>query len=242
LTSAFPKTKLSAIQASRSEDPAERRDAFEAIIAAYWKPVYKYVRMRWNRSSEDAQDLTQGFFTDVLAKHFFDRYDPAKARFRTFLRTCLDAFIANQDKAAKRIKRGGDARVLSVDFASAERGLDSLVFTTTESPDHFFHQEWVRTLFELAVQELQESCNTKGKAIYFKIFERYDLESVEDEDRITYDQLAAEFGITVTQVTNYLASARREFRRLILDKLRRITTTVEEFRYEARALLGIDLR
>ena len=56
---------------------------------------------------EDAQDLTQEFFTRAFEREYLSRYDPAKARFRTFVRTCLDGFLANEDKAAARLKRGG---------------------------------------------------------------------------------------------------------------------------------------
>ena len=98
----FPITRLSAIVAAGSADQAERARAFEVLVSAYWMPVYKYIRIKWNRSTEDAQDLTQGFFTAAIEKNFFGRYDPSKAKFRTFLRTCLDGYIANEHKAAGR--------------------------------------------------------------------------------------------------------------------------------------------
>src|SRR5579864_8145542 len=103
--SRFPETRRSAILDLASEDPARLAAASETLIAGYWKPVYKYIRVRWNQSNEDAKDLTQAFFTRVLEKQFFTAYDPAKARFRTYLRTCLDAFLSNESKAASRVKR-----------------------------------------------------------------------------------------------------------------------------------------
>lgn len=115
----FPTTRWSAIVAARSDNADERRRAFETLIAAYWKPVYKYIRLRWGKSNEDAKDATQEFFARVMEKEFLASYDPAKARLRTFLRVCLDGFVANLDKAAHRIKRGGDAQILSLDFETA---------------------------------------------------------------------------------------------------------------------------
>ena len=94
----FPVTRLSAIIASSSANQEERTRAFEVLVSAYWMPVYKYVRIKWNKQSEDARDLTQGFFAEAIEKNFFGRYDPKKARFRTFLRTCLDGFVANENK------------------------------------------------------------------------------------------------------------------------------------------------
>jgi hypothetical protein len=76
--------------------------------------------------------------------------------------------------------------------------------------------------------------------IQFELFELYDLE--DDDPKPSYSQLAAKFGLATTDVTNYLAFARREFRRCVLDQLREMTATDQEFRREAQALLGVDIR
>ena len=240
--SQFPATRWSAIVATRSNDPSERRHAFEAIVATYWKPVYKYIRMKWHMSNEDAKDLTQGFFTTAIEKEYLQGFDPTKARFRTFLRTCLDGFVANEEKAAHRIKRGGGAKILSLDFDSAENEMKFAQIPTNDSMDDYFDKEWIRSLFSVAVEELRKVCETKNKSIYFSIFERYDLSEASSAGKLTYDDLASEFKLPTTKVTNYLAYARREFRRILLDKLREITLTEEEFQSEARSLLGMDLR
>ncbi|HET6372251.1 MAG TPA: sigma-70 family RNA polymerase sigma factor [Candidatus Polarisedimenticolia bacterium] len=233
----FPTTHWSAVIGSSSPDADERLRSFETLVTAYWKPVYKYVRVKWSKTSEDAADLTQEFFTRALEKEFFAPFDPVKGRFRTFLRTCLDRFLANEHKSAKRLKRGGEAILLSLDFDGAEGELRGVDLPSTESPDRFFDTEWVRGLFELAVAALRDYCRLEGKEPHFRIFERYDLQA-ESSDRPTYADLAKELGLPVTQVTNHLAFARREFRRLLLAKLREITVSDEEFRKEARLLLG----
>jgi hypothetical protein len=94
----FPPTRWSVIETARSGDSGERDRALETLFAAYWKPVYKYVRLRWNRPAEDAQDLTQGFFLELLEREMLLRYDPKKSRLRTYLRLCVDGFVMNQDK------------------------------------------------------------------------------------------------------------------------------------------------
>src|SRR2546425_10347823 len=68
----FPPTRWSAIVAARGDDPAERTRAFETIVAAYWKPVYKYIRARWGKNNEAAKDLTQEFFARVMEKGLID--------------------------------------------------------------------------------------------------------------------------------------------------------------------------
>ena len=136
---AFPSTRWSLIVAARSPESEQRQRALDLLIAAYWKPVYKYIRLRWNKDSEQAKDLTQEFFTRLLEKDFLDSFDPARSRLRTFLRVCVDRFLANQEKAAQRLKRGGDMQLLSLDFESAEGELKQI-----DVPDPDKVEEWLR--------------------------------------------------------------------------------------------------
>jgi DNA-directed RNA polymerase specialized sigma24 family protein len=227
----FPSTRHSVLNAVRSTEHIERTRAWGALIEAYWKPVYIHVRMKWRASNEDAADLTQGFFTLAMEKSFFDGYDAARASFRTFLRTCLDGYVSNEQKAATRIKRGGTLPML--DFDTAERELARAVDSGLTA-EECFHREWVRSLFGLAVDALRQAYEAEGKQPYFRVFQRYDL----DEEKVTYDQLAIELGLNYTDVVNYLAAARRRFRKILLDKLREITADEREFEAEARYLLG----
>lgn len=240
--SSFPTTQMTAIVGLRSDDPSIRFHATELMAAVYWKPIYKYIRLKWNKSSEDAKDLTQGFFTRALEKDFLESYDPSKARFRTFLRTCVDGYVSNEEKAAHRIKRGGDCPVESVDFNSAEMELKVSKLPAGRSMEEYFYREWIRSLFSMAVEILRQECAAADKTTYFQVFEKYDLNEEGTSERITYESVATEVGIPVSQVTNYLAYARREFRRIVLEKLREITASDEEFRNEARWVLGADLK
>ena len=103
----FPPTRLSVVARTRSADAETRRLAFATLIEAYWKPVYKYLRLKWRLDPEQAADLTQDFFAGTLEKDVLGRYDAERARFRTYLRLCLDGFVSNARKAEGRLKRGG---------------------------------------------------------------------------------------------------------------------------------------
>ncbi|HLZ12514.1 MAG TPA: sigma factor [Candidatus Acidoferrum sp.] len=102
----FPVTRLSVVAAARSSDAAERSLALETLFAAYWKPIYKYLRLKYAQAPPDAQDLTQGFFAELLERGLLAKFDPAKSRLRTYLRLCADSFALNEIKAASRKKRG----------------------------------------------------------------------------------------------------------------------------------------
>jgi len=236
----FPQTRRSVLEAVRSIDAEERERALESLCAAYWRPVYKYVRLRWNRPPEDAQDLTQGFFADLLERELLEAFDPAKSRLRTYLRLCVDSFVINEEKAARRQKRGGYSVHLALDFAGAENELgaaviDPAAIPSPDSLEEFFEKEWIRSLFALAVEELRKLCREKERDRTFRLFEAYDLDGVEN---ISYEKLAQEYGIPVTDVTNALAWARREFRRIALENLREISGSEEEYRREAKSVFG----
>ena len=234
----FPVTNHSAIIGARSDDQLTRRRAFDTILASYWKPAYKYIRLKWQADNEDAKDLTQGFFANAFEKNHFASYDATKASFQTFLRTCLDGFVANERKAGRRLKRGGDMDHYQLDFATAETELAAHA-STDLSPEDYFHREWVRWMFTLAVDALRQRCEESGRNVHFQLFERYDLR---DDANVSYASLGEEFNLDTATVNNYLAAVRRDFRRVVVEKLREITATDEEFRTEARSLLGVDVK
>jgi len=240
----FPPTRRSVIEAARSIDAEERQHALETLCAAYWKPVYKYVRWRWNRPADAAQDLTQGFFAELLERGLLDKFDAKRSRLRTYLRVCVDSFVMNEDKAGRRLKRGGNVFHVALDFAGAEEEfgatvMDSALIPSPESLEEFFEKEWVRSLFALAVDDLRELCVMRERERTFHLFEAYDLEG---NEKSSYEQLSRDYGIPVTEVTNALAWARREFRKIALGHLRELCGSEEEFHREARTAFGWDAK
>jgi RNA polymerase sigma factor (sigma-70 family) len=232
----LPATRHSILAAVRSEDLDVRRDGFETLVAVYWKPVYKYLRLKWHTSADDAADVTQEFFARAIEKGFFDAYDPSKSRFRTFLRLCLDRFMANERKAAGRLKRGGARILVSLDFETAEGELRQRDVAVPNDLDEYFHREWIRSLLAVAVDDLRIEYERAGKTTQFQVWKRYDLDAPASQETPGYAAVAKEFGVTVMDVTNYLAAARKAFRRRLFDRLRAICGE-EEFETEARHLL-----
>ncbi len=236
---AFPLTRHSVVRAIASADPEARARAYDAIVRSYWRPVYAYIRVRWHRDPPDAQDLTQEFFARALEKEYLARYDQSKARFRTFVRTCLEAFLSKDHEAAHRQKRGGGVQIESLDFARADADLAAHLRSDGEDPETWFRREWTRALFADAVERLRVECEAADRLRAFEAFVRYDIDGPDAPERPTYAALARDLGMPVTEVTNQLAWARRTFRAGVLEAIRAFCATDEEFRAEARDLLGI---
>jgi DNA-directed RNA polymerase specialized sigma24 family protein len=234
----FPATRYSVIERIRGVDPDARRLAFGDLVEGYWKPVYKHLRVTWRLDSDEARDLTQGFFTDAFQKSWLEKFDPDKARFRTFVRVCADRFVMNARQAASRQKRGGAAQIVPLDFDGADREILSRRGPASAEPDEYFHQEFVRALFERSLAAVRIEFEATGRAVHYSLFERYDLSPVTG---VSYAQLANEFNLTTAQVTNYLAQIRRAFRARALEALRGLCGSDAEYRREARELFGVDV-
>jgi len=236
----FPHTRWSVIAAARSNDSADRARALDVLFAAYWKPVYKYIRLKFSKAPDEAQDLTQGFFMELFERDLLARFDAEKSRLRTYVRLCVDSFVLNETKHAQRQKRGGEAVHLALDYPAAEgevnaQTIDPASIPSPEQFEEFFEKEWIRSLFSSAVDELREFCETRGKHTAFALFEIYDLSG---DETLTYAQMAETRGLSVSGITNQLAWARREFRRFAKQQLRAICATDEEFARECKELFG----
>ena len=235
---AFPTTRGSVIAAAHDYDPERRRAALETLVTVYWRPVYTRLRLKWGAEPADAEDLTQEFFARAMERDFFGDYVPERSRFRTFLRVCLDRFASNARRADRRLKRGGGAILVPLDTASAERELGAAAVTDPEDADRWFDREWIRSLFEASVDALRRNTAGTPREIRYRVFLRHDIQPARDEERPSYREVADELGIPVTQVTNHLAWARRELRRLVLERLAVVAGSDAEVREEAEILFG----
>ena len=214
----FPSTQVSLI-ASAAGEPL----AMERVVALYWKPVYKFIRLKFRKDNEAAKDLTQGFFASALEREFFQRFDPSKAGFRTYLRLAVERFAATQHESDNRQKRGGGVEFVDLDVEQAGTG----------SPEEMFLEEWRRQLFTLAIEDLRAECALAGKHTEWHVFEAYDLA---EGDRPSYAELARRHGVPETSITNYLAWARRRLRTFVTERLCGVTSGERELREEMHRL------
>ena len=151
----------------------------------------------------------QGFFIALIEQEILARYDSNRAPFRPYLRACLDQFVWKGLERNRSEKRGGRTTIVPLDEeALAEAG--------GGRPDEIFHREWQREMFVLAAEDLRRLCDETDRGVRYQIFAAYDLS---DEPRPTYEELASAHGVPITAVTNHLAWARREWRRLLEARL-----------------------
>ena len=139
----FPDTRVSLVENLSSADASTRDRAVGLVVAAYRAPVVAVLRRQWSLDLADAEDLAHDFFAHALERAWLARYDPARGRFRTFLRTCLQAYASTAHEAAGRQKRGGHLRPVALDDETAadpdlvedEEAEDTGAVDLPETPD-----------------------------------------------------------------------------------------------------------
>jgi hypothetical protein len=217
----------------RSPNESDRTRAFELIIATHWRSIYKYIRRRWNRSSDDAKGLTLGFLSRIMQKGFFDRYDPGRTRFRAFLQAQVDSFVSIGHHPSS------ESALQPLDFSTAEEELAHDPLASNRSDVELFDSEWVRSLFTLAIEQLHSTLESQGKLLHFKLFQRFDLQDRSSEEPISLEHLAQEFSLSTTEAASCLADTRQSLNTIVLDLIRSFTSSNNEFRQEARSVFGL---
>lgn len=233
----LPTTSHTRLASIRGGDPARRDAELERLVRLYWKPVYVLVRRARTATNEDAKDLTQDFFAEVvLSEGFAERYTPERGSFRSYLKGALRNFLSRRTRDDSREKRGGHVRISSLQIRDSDLQ-DILPDDQSIRPEEVFDAAWRGVVLARAADHLKERLTAQGKAGYFEVFRRYDLEPV--EGRTSYETVARELSISVDDVKNYLTRSREEFRGSVRAVLCESVGSPEDLSAEWDALFGV---
>jgi len=220
------------LRAGRGDSP-EAAEALERLCRTYWYPLYVYVR-RQGHGPHDAQDLTQEFFARLLRLNSLEAVTPHKGRFRTFLLTSLQHFLADARDAARAVKRGSGQPLLSLDDDTAERRY-RLEPATDDSPEVLYDRRWVLALLEQALARLRQEYAAVGKTRHFEQMKAF-LEGPPAEG--DYDRVAAALGLNSGAVTVAVHRLRQRYRDLVRAEIAQTVAGPEELADELRHLFG----
>ena len=230
----FRTTRWTLVRAAGGAPESERRSALESLCAAYWPPVYAFVR-RQGATPVLAEDLTQGFFARLLEKDGLRQADPERGRFRSFLLGALRHFLANEDERERAQKRGGGRALLSLD-SCALRGIEDglgLEPPSDPTPEREFERAWARSVLERARERLAEEQAQAGKSPQWRALEPH---LARHDERGQGAGLAQTLGISENAVRVALHRLRRRFGELVRDEVRE-TVGPGEVEDEVRVLL-----
>lgn len=209
---AFPKTRWSLVVHAQGGDLAEDQSAssatsaLESLCAAYWKPIYAYVR-RSGFGVEDAEDITQDFIAWFIAKDHLAEVDPSKGRLRSYFLAVLRRYVADQRRRVNALKRGGKQQIISIDQREAEHGYD-LLPADSSTPDEAFEKRWALSLMEGAIAKLRDEHLRKNNLPLFEVLSPF-LQNRPDPR--SYDEAASTLGTSVAAIKMQVHRMRKRF-------------------------------
>ncbi len=192
----------------------DSREALESLCTVYWYPLYAYVRRRISDVNE-AQDLTQAFFAELLEKNYVGSATPQRGRFRAFLLTALKHFLSKQRDKAKAKKRGGGRVPIRLDFASGDSRC-SVEPAGGLAPEEVYHRRWAATLLELVLARLEREFAEVGKQAQFEQLKRF---VIGQHEGATYADAGRILGTTEAAAKMAVHRMRRRYRRLLRDEV-----------------------
>jgi RNA polymerase sigma factor (sigma-70 family) len=211
----FASTQWSIVLAAKDAKSPRAADAMAALCATYWRPLYAYVR-RCGRSVEDAQDLTQSFFSRLLDKDCLQHVDPTLGKFRSFLLASLKNFIASEWKRERALKRGGSADLVSIEEMTRAEDHYAASLTFHETPERVYERNWALALLQRTTLRLADEFAAAGKGRVFEMLKPY---LTGDRDT-SYSQAAADLGISEVTVRVSVHRMRGRFRDLLQEEVR----------------------
>jgi len=230
----FSTTHWSVVLTAGQRELPQANEALEKLCRAYWYPLYVYVR-RQGSSPEDAQDVTQEFFSRLLEKNFLAQADRDRGRFRSFLLVSLKNFMINEWKRAGRLKRGGGLEFLSIDASRAE---DRYAVEPGDEPDSdaAYEERWAVTLIEQVLAALRQEFDDAGKAPLFDELKGFIWG---DKSVASYAEIGQQLKLTEGNVKVAVHRLRQRFRELLRAEVAHTVARPEDVDEELRHLITV---
>ncbi len=227
----FATTQWSLVLAAGEGANSKSDRALEKLCRTYWPPLYAYVRRRVSDLHE-AQDLTQAFFERLLEKRFLAQADPERGRFRAFLITAFQHFLAKEWDKARAQKRGGGLLTFSLDFASQDSSGNN--FATDLTAERLYERQWAITLLHRVMSRLQREMERSGKVRQFQVLK----ELIGGSGDSSYAAAAGELDISESAARMAASRMRGFYRELLRDEIAQTVSTPEEIDDEVRHLFA----
>ncbi len=210
------------------------QEALETLCRLYWYPLYAYVRRR-GYGPEEAQDLTQGFFAQILQRNDVAQADRNKGRFRSFLLGAMNHFLAYEWRKAHAAKRGGGRTFIALDDPAVEERYRR-ESSSDVTPERAYERRWAVTLFDRALTRLQTEWNSAGKGAQFDALKRFLSDEAGEGE---YAEVAKGLQMTPGAVAVAVHRLRQSYRETVRDEVAQTVSGPEELEDELRHLLDV---
>jgi RNA polymerase sigma-70 factor (ECF subfamily) len=230
----FASTNWSLVQRAGQKGGKDSSAALADLCERYWYPLYAFLR-RKGLSQDRAEDLTQGFFTQLIDKQVIGQAEPLRGRFRSFLLTSMENFLVNDLDRANALKRGGGRPILSLDLEGCESKLASASGHAHElTPEKVFDRAWAIELLEIVMGRLASESAAKGKAEQFEVLRSF----LSGDSDTSYEQAAATLGISQPAARQAVHRLRSRFGELLRQEVTDTVADENEVEDEIRGLFS----
>jgi RNA polymerase sigma-70 factor (ECF subfamily) len=189
-------------------------DALEQLCRIYWYPLYVYVRRR-GHGPHEAEDLTQEFFARLLERRWLAGIQPEGGRFRSFLLTMLNRFLANEWDRTQALKRGGGQVLVSLDELAPEDRYGREP-ATRETPELAFDRAWAVTMLDQALASLRREADAERRSTQFELLHPFLSREAGDGE---YDLVAGQLGVSPGAVAVAVHRLRRRYREQVRQEV-----------------------
>ncbi|MGD8376817.1 MAG: sigma-70 family RNA polymerase sigma factor, partial [Acidobacteriota bacterium] len=228
----FVTTRWSLVVAAGNREVPGWREALADLCGTYWYPIYAYAR-RLGKDPEEAQDLTQEFFTRLLERNALTHVRREKGRFRSFLLASFKNFVTDEARRALAKKRGGGQAPLPFELETAE-GRYLREPSHDETPDKIFERRWAMALLERSVERLRREHEEERRKHSFDVLRQF----LPGGSAVPYAEAARQLGVGEVAMKVTIHRFRRRFRTVLLDEIAHTVQTPEEVDEEVRHLMA----
>jgi DNA-directed RNA polymerase specialized sigma24 family protein len=230
---AFTTTHWSVVLEAQGESPAAR-EALEKLCRTYWRPIFAFLR-RQGISPQEAEDITQGFFAELLERRSLSAVRKEKGRLRSFLLGGLKYFIGNEERRAKAIKRGKGQRLIPLEELRADERLE-IEPADPITPEMIYERRWALTVLERVLSRLKDEYCAAGNAALFDALKQLLPDEPGSPSQAT---IAAHLGMTENAVRQAFYRFRQRYQGLLREEIANTVATPGDIEDELRHLIAV---
>jgi DNA-directed RNA polymerase specialized sigma24 family protein len=229
----FESTHWTVVLEATVQDSAAGQAAFAVLYQTYWYPLYAFIR-RSGHSPDEAQDLTQGFFANLLEKKWLSSISREGGKFRSYLLGSVKHFLSHCREQARAQKRGGGKAPLSLDCDASELRYQ-LEQVDNLTPERVFEQRWAWQMLEQAIERLRREYVRAEKG---ELFEELKIFLSGAQPAVSHAELAAKYEISTSAVGVAIHRMRRRYGELLRQEIARTVNDPREVDDEIRQLIA----
>jgi DNA-directed RNA polymerase specialized sigma24 family protein len=230
---AFTTTHWSVVLEAQGQSPAAQ-EALEELCRTYWRPVYGFIR-RQGITTQEAEDLTQGFFSLLLERRDFDAVRKEKGRLRSYLLTSLKHFLASEQRRAMTVKRGKGQRLIPLEELRANERFE-MEPADPLSADRLYERRWALTLMEQVLRRLKDEYCTAGNAALFDSLKQLLPDEPGAQSR---EDIAAQLGMTDNALRQAFHRFRHCYQLLLREEISHTVAVASDVEDELRHLISV---